>query len=280
MGTPKMLGLFALLDQVFFLEVSAAHPSALTRTRKEQAMTIYRYEILSPETVDAVNRLLVNGWKPVREVPLGTADSEEPSAAIVLERDDTTAVALSARLGDDVPLELLQTVPLLDGLTHEELAELVSISEIRRVPVGEVIFDADTTALSLCVILQGEVELRLASAGSAGEEIMQIGERDVFGESSFFSGGAHAVQAFAATDARLLVVPRDGYDDLLQASRPAAWRLAVNAAGILGVRLQDTDEWLSEILQHEEDARISQSWQRFRESTGRGGFKANRFFGS
>lgn len=243
-------------------------------------MTIYRYEILSPETVDAVNRLLVNGWKPVREVPLGVAESEEPAAAIVLERDDTTAVALSARLGDGVTLEQLQTVPLLDGLTHEDLAELVGISEIRKVPVGEVIFEEGTVAASLCVILKGEVELRLTAAGSAGEEIMQIGERDVFGESSFFSGGSHAAQAFAATDARLLVIPRDGYDDLLQASRPAAWRLAVNAAGILGVRLQDTDDWLSEILQHEEDARIAQSWQRFRDSTGRGGFKTHRFFGT
>ena len=160
-------------------------------------MTIYRYEILSPETVDAVNRLLVNGWKPVREVPLGVAESEEPAAAIVLERDDTTAIALSARLGDDVPLELLQAVPLLDGLTHEELAELVGISDVRTVSGGEVIFEEGTNAASLCVILKGEVELRLTAAGSAGEEIMQIGVRDVFGESSFFSGGSHAAQAFA-----------------------------------------------------------------------------------
>lgn len=243
-------------------------------------MTIYRYEILSPETVDSVNRLLVHGWKPSREVPLSVAASEDASALVVLERDDTAPVALSARLGDDAPLELLQTVPLLDGLTPEELAELVGISEIRNVSCGEVIFEEGTNTQSLCVILKGEIELRLTSAGSAGEEIMQIGERDVFGESSFFSGGPHAAEVFAVSDARLLVIQREGYDDLLQASRPAAWRLAVNAAGILGVRLQDTDEWLSEVLQHEEDARITQSWQRFRASTGRGGFKAGRFFGT
>ncbi|MFT5328518.1 MAG: CRP-like cAMP-binding protein [Planctomycetaceae bacterium] len=101
-----------------------------------------------------------------------------------------------------------------------------------------------------------------------------------FEKSSFFSGCPHAAEASAVTDARLLVIPRAGYDELLQASRPAAWKIAVNAAGILGVRLQDTDAWLGEILQQEEDARIAQSWQRFRESTGRGGFKAHRFFGT
>lgn len=243
-------------------------------------MTIYRYEILSPDTVDSVNRLLVNGWKPSREVPLQGDESEDTSALVVLERDDTAPVALSARLGDDVPLELLKAVPLLDGLTHEELAELIGISEIRKVLCGDVIFEEGTNASNLSVILSGEIELRLTSAGSSGEEIMQIGERDVFGESSFFSGGPHAAQAIAVSDARLLVIPRDGYDDLLQASRPVAWRLAVNAAGILGVRLQDTDEWLSEVLQHEEDARITQSLQRFRASIGRGGFKVERFFGT
>jgi len=187
---------------------------------------------------------------------------------------------LSARLQDDTPLELFQSVPLLHGLTHEELAELVEISEIRNLSCGDVIFEKGSNASNLCVILNGEIELRLPSAGSSGEEIMQIGAQDVFGESSFFSGGPHAAQAFAVSDARLLMVPRGGFDDLLQASRPVAWRLAVNAAGILGARLQDTDEWLSEVLQQEEDARIAQSWQRFRASTGRGGFKGGRFFGT
>lgn len=243
-------------------------------------MTIYRYEVLSPATVDSVNRLLRTGWKPVREVPIATTETGSMAAAVMLERDDTVPISGSARLGDDIPLEQLQSVPLLDGLTHEDLSELVAISEIRTVPGGEIIFEEGTAAPGVCVILSGEIELRLTSAGSAGEEIMQIGERDVFGESSFFSGGTHAAQAFASSDALLLVIPRDGYDDLLQASRPAAWKLAVNAAGILGVRLQATDEWLSEVLQHEEDARIAQSWQRFRESTGRGGFQSNRFFGT
>lgn len=244
-------------------------------------MTIYRYEVLSADTLGNVNRLLTRGWKPSREVPLLAAETKGTAAAlVVLERDDTSSVALAPKLGQDVSLELLETVPLLDGLTHEELAELVSTATVKTLSTGEVIFEEGDTDACLCVILQGEVELRLTAAGSAGEEIMQIGPRDVFGESSFFSGGPHAAQAFAATGVRLLVISRDGYDELLQAARPAAWRLAVNAAGILGVRLQDTDEWLSEVLQHEEDARIAQSWQRFRESTGRGGFKSGRFFGT
>lgn len=244
-------------------------------------MTIYRCEVVSADTVDSVNRLLTQGWKPSREIPIdGTAGRDGAAALLVLERDDTEPIAYAARLGDDVPIASLTEVPILDSLTHEELAELVAISNVRSVPQGTVIFEQNSENGCLSVILEGEVELQLPTAGSQGTHLTRIGERDVFGESSFFACGPHAAKATAATDVRLLIIPRDGFDDLLQASRPAAWKLAFNAAGILGVRLQQTDDWLSEILQHEEDARIAQSWQRFRESTGRGGFRPRRFFGT
>ena len=246
-------------------------------------MTIYRYEVVSPETVSEVNQLLIRGWKPSRETPLtGLTDNEgsSPAAVVILEREDTAPVALGACLGDDIPLKLLAEVPLLEDLTNEELAELTGVGEIRRFAAEDVIFQQGEDAPCLSVILQGEVELRLPSPGVDGVHIMQIGQRDVFGESSFFSGGLHAATANAVNDVRLLVIPRESFNELLQASRPAAWKLAVNAAGILGVRLQETDEWLRQILQHEQDARIAQSWQRFRESAGRGGFKAHRFFGT
>jgi CRP-like cAMP-binding protein len=231
-------------------------------------MTIYRYEFLSADTLNKVNRLVTQGWKPSREVPLHSAETEGTAAAlVVLERDETAPVALAPTLGKDVPLELLETVPLLDGLTHEELAELVSMATIRTLSAGEVIFEEGDAASCLCVILEGDVELRLTGAGSTGEEIMQIGPRDVFGESSFFSGGPHAAQAFGVTDVRLLVISRGGYDELLQASRPAAWRLAVNAAGILGVRLQDIAEPF--VGSHHESLSDSlAAWYTRRSSTG------------
>jgi len=245
-------------------------------------MTIYRYATVSPDNLKTVNELLTRGWRPYREVPLnGTSGSpSEPTALVVLERDDTGPVAASARLGDDVPVELIEDVPLLNGLTHEELSELVEVGTVRHFSPGEAVFEKGTEDSSLCVILDGEVELHLPSPGIDGVHIMQIGERDAFGESSFFSGRPHAVLASAVTDLRLFVITRDSFDELLQASRPVAWKIAMNAAGILGVRLQETDEWLSEILQQEEDARIAHAWHSFRESAGRGGFTSHRFFGT
>lgn len=245
-------------------------------------MSIYRYEVVTAGNVEAVNQLLVRGWRPSREVPLDAAGraGEVPAALVVLEREDTTPVALAAQLDGGIPVSLLTEVPLFDGLTHEELSELAASGEVRRYSPGDVIFEADSEEACLCVILRGDVELRLPTAGMGGVHIMQIGERDVFGESSFFSGGVHAADATAVDDVEVLAVPRSGFDELLQASRPVAWKIAMNAAGILGVRLQETDDWLAELLQEEEDARIAQSWQRFRENAGRGSFTPHRFFGT
>ena len=241
-------------------------------------MTIYRYEVVCADSVDRINHLLTRGWKPSRETPLSAPGNASPSVLVILKRDDTSPIAAAARIGEDIPAELLTEVPLLDGLTHEELSELVSIAEVRRHAAGEVIFEQGCPDSCLCIILSGNVELHLPAPGVEGVHIMQIGERDVFGESSFFSGGNHAACASAVSDVKLLIIPRDHFDELLQASRPVAWKIAMNAAGILGVRLQETDEWLGEILEQEEDARIAQSWQRFRESVGRGSFTSHRFF--
>ncbi|MBI1310619.1 cyclic nucleotide-binding domain-containing protein [bacterium] len=245
-------------------------------------MSIYRYEVVTAGNVERVNQLLVRGWKPSREMPLETAAraGELPAALVVLERADTAPIAPTAQLAGGIPVSLLNEVPLLDGLTHEELAELAGCGEIRRYAADDVIFEQGSQNACLCIILNGDIELRLPSAGVGGAHIMQIGERDVFGESSFFSGGSHAAEATAVNDVELLAIPRAGFDELLQASRPVAWKIAMNAAGILGVRLQETDDWLSELLQQEEDARIAQSWHRFRESAGRGGFTAHPFFGT
>lgn len=245
-------------------------------------MSIYRYEVVTAGNVDAVNQLLVRGWKPSREIPLDAAGraGDVPAALVILERDDTVPMALAAQLDGGIPVSLLSEVPLFDGLTHEELSELAGSGEVRSYSAGDAIFEAGSEEACLCVILSGNVELRLPTAGMGGTHVMQIGERDVFGESSFFSGGAHAADAAAVDEVRLLVIPRAGFNELLQASRPVAWKIAMNAAGILGVRLQETDDWLAELLQEEEDARIAQSWQRFRESAGRGSFTPHRFFGT
>ncbi len=201
-------------------------------------MSIYRYEVVTAGNVDAVNQLLVRGWQPSREVPLDSAGraGEAPSALVVLEREDTAPVALAAQLNGGIPVSLLTEVPLFDGLTHEELSEFAACGEVRHYSSGDVVFEAGNAEACLCVILRGSVELRLPTAGLGGASIMQIGERDVFGESSFFSGGSHAADAAAVDDVELLVVPRAGFDELLQASRPVAWKIAMNAAGILGVR--------------------------------------------
>lgn len=61
-----------------------------------------------------------------------------------------------------------------------------------------------------------------------------------------------------------MLLTRERFDELLQARRMSAYKLALNAASLLGARLQGTDNWIRELLQEEQSARIAQSWHRFR----------------
>jgi CRP-like cAMP-binding protein len=77
---------------------------------------------------------------------------------------------------------------------------------------------------------------------------------------------------------RVLRISRDAYDELLQAQRPAALKLAVNAAALLAARLQATDQWAGELLQQEQSARIARSWSRFRQRISGGADFSGGFF--
>ena len=70
---------------------------------------------------------------------------------------------------------------------------------------------------------------------------------------------------------------RDRFDELMQGGLAAAWLIALNAAAILANRLNETDDWVRELLEQEQNARIAESWKRFREST-RGTTGPLRFF--
>ncbi|MFG0335051.1 MAG: Crp/Fnr family transcriptional regulator [Maioricimonas sp. JB049] len=227
-------------------------------------MKRYRY-VLAPEgDLSDVNRLLAMGWQPVRET-FGDRDASGPwTAMILLERDDPFPVVTGETLSGDVPLSYFDDVKLLDGLVGEELRELLSACELCTYADGEVIFEAGDIGRTLHVIVQGKVALRFADLPVEETEVVELNPKDAFGESTFFSPAAHSLTAEAVGAAGTMKLTRERYDELLQARRTSAYKLGLNAAALLGARLQETDRWVRDLLQEEQSTRIAQSWHRFR----------------
>ena len=233
-------------------------------------MSLQRYEIVKTDRLEAINRRLAEGWRSVRETRMSgeVKPDHDPGTLVLLERDDEFPRFPGEELVPGVSLSVVEGVPLFAGLLVEELRELLAACEIQSCGEEDVIFEAGEVADALYVILIGEVQVDLPELRLGGTEIIKLGPMETFGESTFFAPADHTATAYALTDVQTLRLGRDRYLDLLQGQRQSAYKLAINAAQILGTRLQATDQWVYQLLTEGQSQQIAASWHRFRSRIG------------
>ncbi len=228
-------------------------------------MKRFRYETVTAGSVDQINWLLTRGWRPVRESLVMPGDEGGAATVLVLlERDDALPTWQGEMLTDGIPLSFLEDAPLLADLSEQELREFVAAAEPLAFAEEDVLFEQGHQEQSLFVLLSGEVDIHLVGLPIEDPVVLKAKARDVFGESTFFAPAAHTARGVAVSSGQALRLRRSQYDVLRQAERLVAFKLAENAARILGTRLQETDEWVREILEEDQNAQIAHSWQRFR----------------
>lgn len=176
-------------------------------------------------------------------------------------------------MNDIIISEFIRSVRLFDNLTHEETQQLLDAADETQFAKDETIFAEGEESRALYIVLEGNVRISVATPITVDTEIVTIEPRGVFGESSFFHPSPHHASAQCLTPVRLIRLGRSQYDELLQSGNVAAYKLAANAADLLGERLQQTDEWVERMLQGRQNAEVLSNWKKFRgvlRSTGRG----------
>lgn len=235
-------------------------------------MAIYHYELIRDGDVRAVNRLLLQGWQPVRETmmpdPRGSARTEPPSVLVLFEKETTFPVLSGEFLGGQVPLSTLAETPLMAGLSPEELRELAAQMEVHAYAADETIFEKGNEDRVLQIVVTGKVRIELPDLPLEEASVVDLGPGDVFGESTFFAAASHSTTGIATTPTTTVRLTRERYDELLQSDRLCAFKLALNAAELLGFRLQETDDWLWALIREEQSTQIAASWKRFRHRVG------------
>jgi CRP-like cAMP-binding protein len=228
-------------------------------------MKRYKYASVTGQNVNEVNRLLLHGWRPLRELPVTTAESDNAVVLVVLERDDEAPVYAGDVLPGGMSLLELGQVPLFTGCTGAEVREIVAACNFVTYDDDAVLFAEGQVSSALYVILSGRVEVRLPQVDDIQTDetvLLEAGPKDVFGESSFFARAPHRTTATALSPVTALQLHREAYDDMLQAQRPAAYKLSVNLATLLASRLQATDLWAWNLLREERSAGLTRSWTR------------------
>jgi CRP/FNR family cyclic AMP-dependent transcriptional regulator len=228
-------------------------------------MKLFRYEYVGPDSLDRFNRILRRGWQPVREVTRSGETQGTADVLVLLEKEAEFSTFSGDEILSGLPVDFLKGVMLFEDMTDDEIRQLVNQCEVQSFAAGHQLFTQGAPADSMCIVLQGAVDVMLPELPVQGQAVVSLEQGGVFGESSFFSESPHSMSATVGdAGATLLTLDRVAFDEMFQVGLPIALKLTNNAARILAARLQETDAWVWDLLSQSQHAQISSSWRRFR----------------
>jgi CRP-like cAMP-binding protein len=118
---------------------------------------------------------------------------------------------------EDLAAQLGRTV-LFNGLDEADLRRLAGISREKALPAGEVLFDQGDESDGLYVVASGIVRIYLTADDGREATVFLSEEGEVIGEMALLDGLPRSAGAAALTDARLFVIPRGPFLELLDST--------------------------------------------------------------
>lgn len=138
-------------------------------------------------------------------------------------------------------VKLIEHVPVFAGLSPQELLELLSSAERRRVAAGQAIMREGDGGRSMSILIDGHATVLKQEAGHfTRHEVAMLGRGDCFGEMALVDPAPRSATIEAATDCLLIRIQEsDCWRNPVIASK-----IYRNIAVILAQRLRDTQDAL------------------------------------
>jgi len=118
-------------------------------------------------------------------------------------------------------LQDLRKSPLFQGLSDDELQQLMDMAEPVSLRAGDILIKQGDPGDSAYVVIKGEFEIQKQS----GQSLIKIDVRnpgDVVGEMALLSRGPRNASVISKTDSETLRIPQEAFEKLLSSSSTAA----------------------------------------------------------
>lgn len=112
--------------------------------------------------------------------------------------------------------QCLKDLTVFQNLDPEELELLCQNSYAKFYEKGEVIFFENDSVKKLYLLVKGKVKLTMLSAEGKEKVLTILQEGDIFGELSLFDEDPHPLTAEVMDDARLLFIPWNEMEKMIQ----------------------------------------------------------------
>lgn len=142
---------------------------------------------------------------------------------------------------------------LFEDLTDRELRFVESIVHVRRFHAGEPVFRQGEIGVGMYIVVKGRVEIFVTDATATSEEsreifITQLMPGDFFGELALVEdNGRRTASAIARDETMLIGFFKPDLLEILSRSPSVGIKITLRLAEILGRRLKETTEKVSEL---------------------------------
>lgn len=129
----------------------------------------------------------------------------------------------AVRVGQDQKMGYLQRIPILEGCTSRQLRAIARITEVQEAPAGQVLTRVGETGDRFFLLVDGSAHVEVS-----GQPQHRIGPGEFFGEMSLLDGGPRSATVITDTPARLLLIHRRDFSELLKEVPALTQRIMVS----------------------------------------------------
>ena len=147
---------------------------------------------------------------------------------------------------EDLAAQLGRTV-LFNGLDEADLRRLAGIVREKALAAGEVLFDQGDESDGLYVVVSGIVRIFITADDGREATVFLSEEGEVIGEMALLDGLPRSAGAAALTDAKLVVIPRGPFLDLLDSTPKLARQIILT----LCERLRSSNSQFDQAIFHD-----------------------------
>jgi hypothetical protein len=235
-------------DCLIEVDVSARAPR-MQRTLIELGFLPVAY--LPALVFHEVERLDVVKMVRLLSPPQVGTDGLTPSCAALAE-----LVLRTFRMKTVLPriAKAVHSLPLFAGLSDEQVARLAGVCGVARFEPGKLIFRERSAGKQMHVVLEGEVEISVATSAETGAAAVDAGTRAVgvvrsgecLGEMSLLTAAAHSATATARTHVETAVLEYEDLAELIRRRPDIGLHIYRNVAVGMGAKLKRVDVSLSQ----------------------------------
>ena len=165
----------------------------------------------------------------------------------------------------DIDRSLIKSLPLFANMADDALDRLLLRASMRRLPIGEAVFEQGQKATHFFLLLHGHLKVTQVTPEGSQIIVRVVHPGDLFGFAQALQRDDYPGTPVAAAESVLMCWPNEVWGSIVEQNP----QMAVNAMRTIGQRLQEAHTRIREMSTEEVERRVAHAVLRLMDQAGR-----------